>query len=98
MVTPSMMNTVSNDEVARIFIEMAEALQLKGPDPFRVRAYENAVRTILQLEEPLGEIRARGALRDLPGIGQGLAAKIEEILDTGHLRAHDEAMQQFPPG
>lgn len=89
---------VTNYEVARIFLEIAEALELRGQDPYRVRAYQNAARTILGLDEPLAAIQARGELRTLPGIGESLAAKIEEILATGHLRQHDELMREFPPG
>ncbi len=92
------MAEVTNYEVARIFSEIAEVLEIDGHDPYRVRAYQNAARNILALEEPLAEIRARGALLSLPGIGESLAAKIEEILDTGHLQQHDELMKEFPPG
>lgn len=92
------MPQVSNYEIARIFLEIAEALELRGQETFRIRAYQNAARTILQLDESLAEIRQRGELTALPGIGEGLAEKIEEILDTGHLRQHDELMEQFPPG
>jgi len=89
---------VTNYDVGRIFLEMAEALELSGEDPFRIRAYQNAARTVLSLSEPLQEIRARGELQALEGIGERMAAKIEEILDTGHLRQHDELMREFPPG
>jgi len=88
----------TNYEVARIFLEMAEALELQGQDPYRIRAYQRAARTILALEEPLAAIRARGELMALPGIGARMAEKIEEILATGHLRAHDELVEAFPPG
>ncbi len=89
---------VSNYEVARIFLEIAEALEMHGADVYRIRAYQNAAHTILGLDEPLSEFRARGELMTLPAIGESLAAKIEEILDTGHLRQHDELMMEFPAG
>ncbi|MHB9129489.1 MAG: DNA polymerase/3'-5' exonuclease PolX [Armatimonadota bacterium] len=89
---------VTNYDVGRIFMEIAEALELQGGDTYRIRAYQNAARTILSLDEPLADLRARGELLSLPGIGESLAAKIEEILDTGHLRQHDELMDRFPPG
>lgn len=89
---------VTNYEIARIFLEMAEVLQLKGEQPFRIRAYQNAARTILSLNEPLTEILARGELMALPGIGESLMHKIEEILDSGHLRQHDELVREFPAG
>lgn len=92
------MAEVSNNEIARIFLEISEILELRGQDPFRQRAYQNAARTIFSLEEPLSEIRARGGLRELQGVGESLATKIEEILDTGHLQKHDELMREFPTG
>ncbi|HEX2948547.1 MAG TPA: DNA polymerase/3'-5' exonuclease PolX [Armatimonadota bacterium] len=88
----------TNYDVARIFLEMAEALELRGEDKYRIRAYQNAARTILELDEPLSDIRDRSELTALPGIGESLAAKISEILDTGHLRQHDELMNRFPTG
>lgn len=92
------MAMVSNYDVARIFLEMAEALSLRGENAFRIHAYENAARTILGLNEPLADVRARGELMALPGIGERMAEKIEEIVDTGSLRQHDELVRQFPPG
>ena len=89
---------VSNFDIARILLEMAQALELQREEPYRIRAYQQAAHLILALDEPLSRIRERGELRALPGIGEGLAAKIEELLDTGHLRQHDELMAEFPPG
>jgi len=89
---------VSNYEVARIFNTIALALELRKEDPYRIHAYRQAARTILEANEPLSQIRKRGELRALPGIGESLAAKIEELLDTGHLRQYDELIAAFPPG
>jgi DNA polymerase (family 10) len=91
-------DVATNYDVARIFLEMAEALELHGEDPFRIRAYRTAARTVLTLDEPLSEVRRRGELQALPGIGESLAAKIAEILDTGRLKQHDALMAEFPHG
>lgn len=89
---------VTNYEVARILLEIAEVLEIRSEDVYRIRAYQNAARTILGLNESLYTIRDRGELLTLSGIGEAMASKIDEILDTGHLRQHDELVEQFPPG
>lgn len=92
------MNIISNYLVARVFMDIAEALEFRGQHPYRVRANQNAARTILQLGEAISEIYRRGALLSLPGIGKSLSAKIGALLESGHLRKHDTLMREFPPG
>jgi DNA polymerase (family 10) len=89
---------ITNHEVARQLEEIAEVLELKEDSSFRIRAYQRAARLIESLEEPLTQIRARGVLQELPGIGEAMAAKIEELLDTGHMQRHDALVAEFPPG
>ena len=73
-----------NATVAAIFDEIADVLEIQSANPFRVRAYRNAARTVRDLGEDLRAIVAGGmALTDIPGIGEDLALKIQEILDTG---------------
>ncbi|GAB4370194.1 MAG: DNA polymerase/3'-5' exonuclease PolX [Acidobacteriota bacterium] len=87
---------MDNAGYARIFDEIADLLEIRGENPFRVRAYRNAARTVEGLAEPLDELAAQGeqALVALPGIGHDLALKILEIARTGRLafldRLHDE--------
>lgn len=87
-----------NNEVAWIFYELADLLEFKGEDFFKVRAYRNAARVLAALEEPLEEIRRDGRLGKIPGIGKNIAAKVEEILLTGGLKKHRELLQEIPPG
>ncbi|NNF96334.1 MAG: DNA polymerase III, partial [Halobacteria archaeon] len=88
---------VHNEDIAIIFDEMADLLEIEGANPFRVRAYRNAVRTIRGLGRELGEMLADGEdLTRLPGIGKDLAAKIEEILATGHAKALDKLHKEVP--
>ncbi len=91
---------VENAEVARIFRELADLLDLQGANPFRVRAYRNAARTIEELAEPVAQVARAGprALDALPGIGADLAAKIQEIVRTGSLEALAEAGRAVPRG
>jgi len=67
--------------------------------PFKPRAYEKVAYTIAALEEPVTEIYKRGgikALREIPGVGEAIAEKIEEIIQTGRLRYHEELRKETP--
>ncbi len=88
---------VHNEEVALIFEEMADLLEIEEANPFRVRAYRNAARTVRGLGRELRQLVADGEdLTKLPGIGKDLAAKIVEILTTGHAVALDKLHTEVP--
>lgn len=88
---------VHNEEIASIFEEMADLLEIEEANPFRVRAYRNAARMIRGLGQELQDMVAAGEdLTQLPSIGKDLAAKIEEILNTGHARALDKLHKEVP--
>ena len=88
---------VHNEDIARIFEEMADLLEIEEANPFRVRAYRNAARTIRGLSRELGQLIAEGKdLTDLPGIGKDLAAKINEILETGTSIALEKLHKEVP--
>lgn len=78
---------MENPEIAQAFDEVVDLLELQQANPFRVRAYRNAARTIRDLSEPAAEIVANSGrkLEDLPGIGADLAGKIVTLLKTGDL-------------
>lgn len=78
------MNTVPNNtQVAAVFEGIADLLETQGENPFKIRAYRNAVRTLGELPEPIADIQARGELRQIPGFGDAITAKIGEILEKG---------------
>lgn len=88
---------VHNDEIAGIFLEIADLLEIEEANPFRVRAYRTAARLIRGLPEELQDMVARGDdLTRLAGIGKDLAAKIEEIIKTGHAGALDRLHKEVP--
>jgi DNA polymerase (family 10) len=91
---------VENAEVARLFRELADLLEIEGANPYRVRAYRNAARTIENYPEPLAELahRTPERLTDLPAIGEDLAHKITELVTTGSLAALAEARRRVPRG
>jgi DNA polymerase (family 10) len=87
-----------NEEVAWIFYELADLLEFKDEAFFKVRAYRYAARVLAGLEEPLEEIRLRGGWAEIPGIGNNIAAKINEVLTTGRLQKLEELLKNTPPG
>ncbi len=91
---------VENADVARMFRQIAELLEIQNANPFRVRAYQNAARVLESLAEPVAELAHGGpqAIEALPGIGADLAAKVMEIVRTGTLRMLTELEQQVPAG
>ncbi len=88
-----------NSDIAVLLDRMADLLEIQNANPFRVRAYRNAARTVSGLPESVAEMLARGAdLDDLPAIGRDLADKIGEIVETGHLGALDALEREVPVG
>ena len=91
--------TVRNTDIADIFERMADYLEIEGENPFKIRAYRNAGRTIRGLGPELEEMVVGGKeLTGLPGIGKELAAKIVEILETGTAQALEKLKEKVPAG
>lgn len=91
---------MQNVEIARLFEELADLLELDGANPFRVRAYRNASRTLEALSADVATIVGRdpGELQQLEGIGKDLADKIVVIVRTGALPQLEELKTKLPPG
>jgi DNA polymerase (family 10) len=89
---------VQNMEVAKVFDEYADILEIQGANPFRVRAYRNASRMIGDLPESIADIACdtQRSLEDLPGIGKDLAEKICAIVKTGEFPQLVEARSAVP--
>ncbi len=88
-----------NQQIAQKFYKTADLLEILGENPFRVRAYRNAARTIESLGRDLSEMVAQGEdLTKLPGIGKDLAEKIKEIISTGSFSKLRELEEKVPPG
>jgi DNA polymerase (family X) len=87
---------VDNVSIARVFSEIADLLEIKNENPFRVRAYRTAADTIATLGERLADLPPDARLK-LPGIGKDLAAKIGELIETGTLEYHKALLKEFPP-
>ena len=85
-------------QVAEVLVGIATLLELKGENPFKTRAYQNAARTIETLSEPLDKVVAEARLGDIKGIGAALQQKITELVTTGKLQYYDDLKASIPPG
>lgn len=88
---------MKNQEIAKIFNDIADVLEIKGENPFRVRAYRRAALNIEGLAKDVSKISEEELLK-IPGIGQDLAGKIEEYLKTGKLQVYEAMKKEVPEG
>ena len=89
---------VVNATIAAIFDEIADLLDIQGANPFRVRAYRNAARSVGELgTDVMSLVKGGTPLTDIPGIGADLARKIEEIAQTGKCGVLEKLHRQMPP-
>lgn len=88
---------IRNAFIADVFNRMADLLEIKGDNPFRVRAYRTAARTVYGLTRDVSEMMGNGEdLSRLPGIGKDLANKIKELTETGHLKVLERLKEELP--
>ena len=89
---------MKNQEITKIFYEIADYLEMKGV-AFKPYAYQKAAITLETLEEDVKEIYKRGgleALKEIPGVGESIALKIEEYLKTGKIKYYEEFKKKIP--
>ena len=87
---------MDNQPIARVFAEIADLLEIKGENAFKIRAYRGASETIGTWPDAVARLDDK-QLRDLPGIGKDLAKKIRELAETGTCGYHQELLQEVPP-
>ncbi|MBS0518217.1 MAG: DNA polymerase/3'-5' exonuclease PolX [Proteobacteria bacterium] len=88
---------VQNAEIAAMFDQAADLLELEGENPFRIRAYRRAARVMESLPQSVRSLLAEGRdLSELPGIGEDLAGKIADIVKTGRFRLLDALKKKLP--
>lgn len=85
-----------NAEIASLLERIADLLEIRGENVFKVNAYRRAAENIREAGRPLAEIRAEGTLRQVPGVGEAIAEKIEELLDTGRLGFYERLREEVP--
>jgi len=89
------MSQIKNNKIANMLYEIADLLELKGVQ-FKPRAYRTAARNINSLSESIEDYYVDGELKEISGVGESIASKIKEILDTGRLRYLDDLRKEFP--
>ena len=89
---------MENAQIATVFDDIADILEIQGENAFRIRSYRNAARAIRDMPDRVADLVAQGKdLTELPGIGKGLAEKIHEILKSGTCATLEELREQLPP-
>jgi len=88
--------SITNEEVARLFQEIADMLGMKGENWFKIRAYLKVVQSIQKLDEPVEKMAAEDRLREIPGVGDAIEKKIKELLSTGKITLHERLKNEFP--
>ncbi len=90
---------MKNTAIARVFQDMADLLELKGENKFKIRAYQRAARAIEYLPKEIGIMLEEGEdLQTIPGVGEAIAKKTIELINTGKLGAYEELKAGFPEG
>ncbi|WP_299024947.1 DNA polymerase/3'-5' exonuclease PolX [uncultured Thermanaerothrix sp.] len=91
------MPQMTNEELAAIFERVADLLEIKGENTYRVLAYRRVAETLRTLGQEASLLRAQGRLQEIPGVGKAIAEKIEELLDTGELGFLKRLEAEVPP-
>jgi len=89
---------LKNIELSRIFEQIAKILKIKGENPFKIRAYEKITLVLENLPIDIETIYQQGGLNNIPGVGTGIAKKIEEFLTTGQLEYYEKLKTTIPAG
>ncbi len=88
---------MDKNQLANLLDEVATLLELKeGSNPFEVRAYQNAARSITALDGDIEQLVREGKLKGVPGLGSTIIKRIEEVIDTGHMALYDELVATTP--
>jgi DNA polymerase (family X) len=87
-----------NLEIAFIFNQIADLLEIQAANPFRIRAYRRAAASVESLTANVEVLARQGSVREIPGVGEDLAKKIEEYVETGKMGAFEQLKREVPPG
>ena len=85
-------------DIIEVLERIGTMLEIKGENPFKIRAYFSGARTLQTMEEDLGEVIGEGRLGEIPGIGKALTEKVETLYTTGELEFYDKLVALVPSG
>ncbi|MFN9026163.1 MAG: histidinol-phosphatase, partial [Akkermansiaceae bacterium] len=88
---------MNREEMAGVLEKIALLLELKGENPFKVRAYRQGAEVILAIEDDVVELAKNDGLVGVKGIGEALRDKLGELAKTGRLEFYEKLKQEFPP-
>ena len=89
---------MKNSEIAKVFQDIADLLELKGENPFKIRAYQRVVRSIEHLPVEVEQLVKEDRLKEIPGAGEAITKKITELVTTGKLGYYENLKADFPEG
>jgi DNA polymerase (family 10) len=89
---------VNNRDVALVFGNIADLLEIKGEQVYKVLAYRRAAEALGTLGRDVNAIWQEGALETIPGVGKAIAAKVDELLGSGKLEFYEGLVAEVPPG
>jgi len=81
---------MNNQEIAEVFTDIADRLERKKENVFKIRAYRKVVGSIEQLPVEIEQLVREDRLKEIPGVGEAITKKITELVATGHLRYYDD--------
>jgi len=89
---------MNNKQIAKVFEDIADLLELKGENPFKIRAYQKVVRSIEHLPVEIEQLVREDRLREIPGVGEAITKKITQLVTTGKLDLYEKLKAEFPEG
>jgi DNA polymerase (family X) len=90
---------MNNAEIAKVYQDMADLLELKGENLFKIRAYRRAAQVIDYLPKEMAAMLEAGEdFKEIPGVGEAIAKKSAELITTGKLQAYEDLKAEFPEG
>ena len=86
---------MNNKEIAKVFQDIADLLELKEENPFKIRAYQKAVRSIEHLPVEVEQLVDKDKITEIPGVGEAITKKITELVNTGKLDYYEKLKAEF---
>jgi len=87
---------LTNEEIAAVFTDIAALLKLKKENIFKIRAYEKVARNIRELKEPVENIVRENRITEIPGAGEAITKKLNELIFSGKLEFYEKLKAEFP--
>src|SRR3990172_12377982 len=95
---PGICDPMNNSEVAQVFDDIADLLEIKGEQIYRVLAYRRGAEALKNLGRDIKTVWKQGELEEIPGVGKAIAGKIDELLGTGKLQFYEKLKKEIPLG